>query len=203
LQKRIIVHGHGNKGFELSEESKRRCDLALRLAEHDSIVVFCGGIFSKKQYCISVAEAMQEYFWSQLKSEQIGCDVYTERESRTTIENVKNVIQNYIPNGYWYYEELYIITSEFHKPRTWLTWFLLLNLNQLPYTFFQSRWPKLFIFFKRKLLTPKVLASWSSILTWTKNIPIEIVGLFVLLCYFLGFKWPERKFRSLARTVKK
>jgi uncharacterized SAM-binding protein YcdF (DUF218 family) len=169
IMKIIIIHGNLNRGSTLNEDSIDRANKALEILEtnsYDSILV-TGGIFERFQGNISVAKAIKNY----LETKRVLLPVEIEEESLTTIHNVE--LSAKIINSK---DEVTVVTSNYHVPRTWLAWRLIGKRN-------------IKIVGANSKITPKKFF-------------IEFIGIGVVIAYFLGFKWLELCFRAKARTIK-
>lgn len=175
----FIVHGHSNEGYRPDEESRARCDLALRLADESSIIILTGGLFDKKQLNVPCCTAMSDYInWEIRDNKDCIKKILVENHSRTTIENAEEIIENFMPNCFCKDDNITIITSSFHKNRITLIW--------------------------KRLLKDYVLVETCPVskLTYFKNLPTEMIGMIIAELYFLGIKFPEILFRKIFRNIK-
>ncbi len=167
----LIVHGNTNVGASLSSDSlsrAKRAKEAIDTGKYDLVIV-SGGIFEKSQYNTSIAEALQYY----LKSQGVKIPIRLESKSLTTIHNVELCLEILSKD-----DEITVITSDYHVPRTWQIWMLLA---------------------RKKVKKIQIIGSRSHITL--KKVLVEIIGLDVGLFYWLGWRWPEMYFRNKARTI--
>lgn len=106
--KYIVIHGEINKGWELSNDLKLRCDTARDLRIFEKIIC-SGGIFKESQQGIAVSSAMRVY---------LGLtDVLVENESITSIDNVERLLPYFKDT-----DEITVVTSKYHVLRMKFIW---------------------------------------------------------------------------------
>ena len=155
----LIIKGHNNNHYVLSNDSLERCKKAIQITKTNNIskIIISGGIFNLKQK-IPISEAMKKYIIKNSKPIKIE----TEIKSRTTIENIENIIRKFSlePN-----KKITFITSWYHIPRCKLIW--------------------KFKGFKTKAISSKSKFS-------LKKVLIEFIGIAITLFYFSRIKFPKK-----------
>lgn len=167
MNKVLIIHGHGNRSWILSNDSSNRCEQALSVVHQGFNQIICsGGLFNERQRGIPVSLAMKTWLAPHLGD----IEIVAEKESLTTIHNSEMCLKLLSPG-----DDLFVVTSGYHAWRTKMIWKLI---------------------GKRKITLVPVASkiSFSKLLT-------ELIAIGVTLCYFIGFKWPERYFRQKCRTT--
>lgn len=106
--KYIVIHGEINKGWELSNDLKLRCDTARDLRKFEKVIC-TGGIFQESQQGIPVSVAMKSYLGIS--------NVITEDESITSIDNVEKLLPYFKDT-----DEITVITSWYHIVRMKFIW---------------------------------------------------------------------------------
>ncbi|MDA3839714.1 MAG: YdcF family protein [Patescibacteria group bacterium] len=110
--KTFVVHGCGNSGYELDQDSLSRCLKTIELSNINDKIILTGGVFTKNQNNISVSEAMRKFF-----IERGYKTIIVENKSRTTIENCEFLLPLLNED-----REILVITSSYHILRTSLVW---------------------------------------------------------------------------------
>lgn len=114
----LIIKGHKNIGYKLSDDSLKRCQKAIEIIKKNNIkkVIISGGIFNSEQI-IPVSESMRSYIINHFENE---LSIVIENTSRTTIQNIENIIQKFSlkPNK----EQIIFTTSWYHIIRCQLIW---------------------------------------------------------------------------------
>jgi len=117
--KTIIIHGHTNQGFRLSEDSIDRCLVAIDFFNKKKVnrIICTGGLFNYKQKGISNSCALKNWLINKNIPAEI---IIKENKSLTTIDNVERVSLLLKPE-----ETIYVISSNYHYLRIKIIWKLI------------------------------------------------------------------------------
>lgn len=171
-QRLFVIFSFHNIGISLDRESKARCDCAIKETKDDDYIIIPGGLFKKNQLGVPVSRAMFDYLKKHGKPME---KIFPEVFSRTTIENVEN-IKAYFGPILGKSDEIYLITSTFHAARAKFIW-------------------------------KTIIGGEAKVLTCGSSFPgirfaiMELLGFAVAILYGIHLKFPEKIFRSIARTT--
>ena len=117
--KTIIIHGHQNEGFRISQDSIDRCFKALEFFKTVKAerIICTGGLFDSHQLGIRNSHAFKVWLVARVLPADV---ILEENESITTIDNVLKTVCLLKPE-----DIVYVITSNYHCLRTKLIWKLI------------------------------------------------------------------------------